>query len=364
MDKKLKALPNDAPPPFELVKATDLTLNLKPIQYLIDGYIPEKSLAQIFGETGSGKSFLVLDMAFCVGNGIDWHGRETRQGNVVYIAGEGHAGLGQRIKALELKYKIPADNLVISTQPANLTDETGAKWVAESIASHTPSLIIIDTLSRNFGGKNENATQDMGEFIMNIDLHIKQSATVLIVHHPGHVEKGRARGAYALMGALDVNYQLTNDEGIITLINTKAKEFEPPVGLSFKLATQEIGFIGRKMSTSLVLDAVEWQEVKPKKARLSGKNEAVLTALHRAIRKYGVEPLAEIKAEYGGFGSWSANKKVVHTDDWKKEALKSISVNCDGDQTDAKRKAFGRAQDALLKGYVQHMNGFWWAIND
>ncbi len=85
--------------------------------------------------------------------------------------------------------------MFISKQPAQFMDENHAKIVSEairnlSIAHGKPALIVIDTLARNFGGGDENKTQDMNKFIFSIDMYIRLpfSCCVLIVYHTGHNE--------------------------------------------------------------------------------------------------------------------------------------------------------------------------------
>ena len=70
-------------------------------------------------------------------------------------------------------------------------------------------LIIVDTLARSFGGGNENAPQDMGEFIQGCDdLMHEFEATVLVVHHFGKDTQSGARGHSSFFGALDTSMML------------------------------------------------------------------------------------------------------------------------------------------------------------
>ena len=84
-------------------------------------------------------------------------------------------------------------------------DPVSAARVAQAVealaADHgTPKLIIVDTLARNLGNGDENSNADIGMFINNIDIHLRSrfGAAVLIVHHTGHLEKDRSRGASSL----------------------------------------------------------------------------------------------------------------------------------------------------------------------
>ena len=71
-------------------------IRLQPIEFLVDGLIPANSLTSIFGSPGSGKSFIGIDVAMSVSTNSEFHGRPTRSGKTIYVAGEGYNGLVQR----------------------------------------------------------------------------------------------------------------------------------------------------------------------------------------------------------------------------------------------------------------------------
>jgi archaellum biogenesis ATPase FlaH len=358
-------------PVFKLIPATELTAQPASIRYLIDGYVPEQSLIEIFGPPGHGKSFVSMDMAFCIAGGIDWHGLETQQGPVVYIAGEGFSGIGQRVRALEIKHGIPAKNFYVSTQPASLTDEENAAWVAEAVRRYKPVLIVIDTLSRNFGGGDENSTRDMNAFVSNLDTHIKGNAAVLIVHHTGLVEKSRARGSSVLHGAMDAEYSITKDDRLITFANTKMKESEPPPSLMFEMTVQDLNWTNEAGDPikSIVLEKTDWTPTKvaDSKWHLSARDDAILTSLNEAIAAHGVEPTAAIKVKFAGFCSMTGeHQKVVHIDHWRGLAYQAITIdsaNNDSSKSEAKKKAFKRCRDKLFNsGLTVEYGDYAWRI--
>lgn len=91
-----------------------------------------------------------------------------------------------------------------------------------------PSLFIIDTLARNFGGGDENSVQDMGRFVAVVDRLLVRfpGCAVMVVHHTGHNDKGRGRGSSALPAAADTIIGLSaGDEGRnITVACKKQKD--------------------------------------------------------------------------------------------------------------------------------------------
>ena len=79
----------------------DAIMALKPIEWLVMGVFPTTGIAAIFGPSGSGKSFLALDLAMRIASGEEWFGRRTKKCAVTYVMLEGEAGLRNRIVAWE-----------------------------------------------------------------------------------------------------------------------------------------------------------------------------------------------------------------------------------------------------------------------
>ncbi|WP_324075202.1 MAG: AAA family ATPase [Erythrobacter sp.] len=227
---------------FRFIRVGDL--EYRPPEFLVDGLIETETLGQIFGDPGAGKSFVGVDLALSVATGAPFHGRAVRQGPVFLIAGEGHNGLARRFAAWSLHNGVSIENarLFMSNRPAQFLDADSAAGVTEAVrelaAQHgKPALIVIDTLARNYGPGDENSTSDMSAFISVVD-DLKAEfpgCTVALIHHTGHAEKKRGRGAMALKGALDWEYLVEKTDDIIRFTNTKMKDAEPPAPLAFSL---------------------------------------------------------------------------------------------------------------------------------
>lgn len=367
------ALTAQAPLAFKLVSAGEVMTREINFDWQIKGLFECRTYGQIFGPTGSGKSFVVLDMAYCIAAGIDYHGHETKQGNVVYICGEGFSGLNRRLKALQGKYNQDiGNNFFISEQPGAFTDAIVTSNVCEAIkAVGGVSLVIIDTLHRNMGDGDESSSSDFGKFLRNIDNFLKPlGVTVLIIHHSGHESTGRSRGTSAIRGSWDFEYQTTLKNDCLTLKNTKMKDAPQPPPLSFEFAPVTLGEDDDGYPiTSAVLNFIEASNVIPavkSRAKLSAHDDAVLQTLNDAITQCGVEPSAEIKAKFGGFDSVIGKlQKVVHIDHWRELAYKSISA--DGDtpekKADSRKKAFTRCRKKLFNdNYTVEHGDYAWRI--
>jgi len=253
---------------FQLRRLSEI--QFKAPDWLINSFFEIDSLNMVFGDPGAAKSFYAIDMACCVATGKDFHGIEIKSGPVVYIAGEGQSGLKRRFMAWGIRHGYNVDDLDIflSLMPAGLCDQDQARWVVDEIKQiqkeyGEPVLIIFDTVARNFGPGDENSTKDMNAFILGADMIREQcKACILLVHHTGHGDKSRGRGAMSLKGALDSEYRLEKDDiGIIRVTNTKMKDSAPPEPMAFKIVTVELPFKDKdgKQITSAVLESIDYE---------------------------------------------------------------------------------------------------------
>ena len=274
---------------FGFVRAGDL--EMKTPDCIIKPILESDAVAVLFGGSGTMKTFLALDMVCCISTGADFHGMEIRKpGPVLYIAGEGHNGLRRRLKAWEIRRQISIDNapLFISNMPARLTDDDSVQAVISQIRIiaekyGNPILVVVDTLARNFGGGDENATKDMSTFVNNLDMiRAEYRFSVLVVHHTGHQDQSRARGNKALLGAIDAEYRTEKDDtGTVRLYNTKMKEGPELAPMAFKVASVDLGIIDEdgEPVTSAILNPVDYTPSKKDNAQAKGKNQLKALAI-------------------------------------------------------------------------------------
>lgn len=301
-----------------------LAEGLKPIQWLVRGYLEADTLALMFGDPGCGKSFAAIDLACCIATGTPWHGNKVSPGAVFYIAGEGQNGLLRRFAAWRQHNAVSFEDapLFHSHRPVQLCNAGAAAEVANAVEELRqanrvePALIVIDTLARNFGG-DENNQEDMGAFVANLDNFLRKSgewdATVLIVHHSGHADKTRGRGSSVLKGALDAEYSLTKDEsGVVRMDATKMKDAEAPAPVAFKLETVTLdGLVDDEGEP--VSSAVLWgvEHVPPIKNGKVGRGKNQLQALATLA-----DLIAEGRARLDRAGQPASGARVT-LDQWR-----------------------------------------------
>ena len=242
----------------------DIVNDLKPIQWLVEGVFEDKSLCQIFGSPGAGKSFFAVSIASSVATGVDWFGHKVKKGSVFYIAGEGHNGMARRFAAWSKENGVgfKGCGLRKTKKPVSILDIQDVNGLLKHVdeISQTygdvPSLIIVDTLARSFAGGDENSNEDMGLYIRRIDeIKARYNCSVLLIHHTGHNSKERARGSSSLFGALDCEWMVERDEsGLVLFKNTKMKDapmVEDPI--TFRLAGVSLGEVEDQEITSAVV---------------------------------------------------------------------------------------------------------------
>lgn len=369
--------PADFSPPqkstFKFAEATELMNRPYEPDFLIEGLFERNALGQIFGATGSGKSFVVLDMCYCIAAGLDYCGFATKQGSVAYICGEGFRGVSRRIKALQNKYGGDIrEKLFISEQPGAFVNAGVTSEVAEAIAAiGNVQLVVVDTYHRNMGGGNENSADDFGLVLRNIDAFLKPlGVTTLIVHHSGHMDLGRVRGSSSIKAAMDFEYQVTKSGENIILKQTKVKDGVEPTPMAFVLVDCEVGTdTSGKPRTSAYLEYKGAASIKKgTRRKLSARDDAILQTLNDAIATHGIEPSAEIKDKFAGFNSLTGRtQKIVHMNHWREVAYKTITTDCDAekDKPQALRKAFQRCRDKLFNdGFIVVHGDYVWRVFD
>ena len=272
--------------------------NIKPNNWLIQGYLEADSLSLIYGAPANGKSFVAIDWAACIATGKDWHGLRVKQGAVFYLAGEGFNGLSKRQAAWERANgkRLSTAPLYTSNRAAILTDLAQLQemmMVIQNMIEETgekPALLVVDTLARCFGG-NENAADDMGRFISNLDtIRAVFGCSVLVVHHSGKDTDKGARGSTALKGAVDTEYSCSlaeTDSGkIVTLKNSKMKDSDTPAQKSFLLEAQKLDITdeeGQPYWAPALIETDYQAPLTPRMAKLGANQQKALDLIREMI---------------------------------------------------------------------------------
>ena len=217
---------------------------MPPPDWLISGVLTVGSQAVLFGPSGSGKSFVGLDIGLSIATSQPWQGLKVRQGPVAYIVAEGGHGIGRRAEAwIQQRGLAPIDDMFFVLEPVQLRDPVHIKGLLHQINARSmyPVLIVFDTLARCFVDGEENSAKDVGVVVHHAGgLQRATGASVLILHHTGRAAQHQERGSTALRGAADVMISQTKDDGIITLRNTKQKDADEFAPMTLELREIEL----------------------------------------------------------------------------------------------------------------------------
>ena len=216
-----------------LIPADDFCAQPSPISWLVKRWIQSQALVMVHGPSGGGKTFVVLDWCLRMASGIeDWAGHKVRQGNVVYLAGEGHHGLRGRVAAWKHHHQAGKLAMWLSKDGCDLNTPTGYLKVVEQVRmlKDRPSVIVVDTLHRFLQG-DENSAQDAKTMLDACNaLMMEFNCSVILVHHTGVSDEAqhRARGSSAWRGALDIEISIVpGKEGVpMQIVQRKSKDAE------------------------------------------------------------------------------------------------------------------------------------------
>lgn len=198
----------------ELLTLSELLDVPKP-KPLLNGKLNLNSLAWIAGPPGSYKTFLALDYAL----------QAAKQAPVLYVAGEGLSGLGQRVLAWEHADGSPVVNTFWLPRAVAVTH---THWYALiDAARHIGAkMIVLDTQARMSGNLDENKANEMNIYIDAVGaLKEATGACVLSVHHSSKAG-AHLRGSSAVQGAADTIITVETRNKVVGVHNLKQKDID------------------------------------------------------------------------------------------------------------------------------------------
>ena len=196
---------------------------------------------------------------------------------MVYLAGEGHAGLRGRVAGWKQARKVSKMRMWISKAGCDLNTPAGYIKAVNEIRKLKikPKVIVVDTLHRFLLG-DENSAQDTKTMLDACSALMREfDCTIILVHHTGVSEEAqhRARGSSAWRGALDIEISIKPAKGDepIEMIQRKSKDAEMQEPMYFDLTSQPIiGWFdddGDQVTTAII----EQTQAAPKQSRKESK---------------------------------------------------------------------------------------------
>ena len=321
------------------------------VSWLIDGWLPSEGTVMLFAPSGSGKSFLTIDLAFAVAcpEVMEWQGQSVlKHGTVIYFAGEGQLGMRKRCAGLAAARGIAPTSvkMYIVSETLSIDDRDLDAGIRRAIANigmlaSDVVMIVFDTTNCYMSG-DENKTADATNYLRCCKAAGSEfGCMVYIVNHTGLSQEtqNRARGSSAFKAAVDVEMKVSKDGGILTLEMTKSKDSEVAPAKKFRLETVEVpGYFdatGRPETTCVLMDAFDLPEADLREKKPTEAEEFALRTYSEAAKEHG----ELIQTENG--------REVVRVraEDWRKACYRLSSA----DNPSTKRSVFSRVRKKLVE---------------
>jgi AAA domain len=293
---------------------------------LIAGILEAGSVSMLYGVSGTGKTFIGLDIALSISHGISWQGRMVQQGTTWYINTEGKRGLKKRLQAWYKEHETLSpmlDHFKIIAWPLDLRAYTPELMETINDQQVPPALIVVDNFSMCVPGIDQNKQEQVAPVLhlMNA-LAAEYNCHILIIHHTN--KAGDVNGTMAFRNHVDTMIELVKEdaadrESPILFRCMKARDAEPFRDIRMEL--QSVVLSLHPDTRELVTSCVVTPATPPTKALHEGLGD---------IEKNIFDLLGD---------------EVKTYTEWKKECIKEIGIA---------KATFDRKRDVLLnKGLIE-----------
>jgi len=273
---------------------------------VVKGLIHEGENIGIIGPPKAGKSFVALDIAWSIAaNQPTVGGHEVaRPGPIIYMSGEGNAGMKKRLRAWagargiseEELDTFPIEHIVMVPSAAGGAPE-GEFWagiILEKLGGPQPSAAFIDTQARSLGTMRENDAETANSYLDMTEALVKSLGcpVVTLIHASNRDNGGKAihiRGSsgfdagYDLLmtvekndmnGTMKLSYHMGKDHG---------EEDIPPV--YYRLCHYGPGLVGIEKSNA---NEFGTEKDAAKKETEEFRDEVIAT-----LQAHGIDSLAK-----------------------------------------------------------------------
>jgi len=268
--------------------------------FVVDGFLDRRGVAMMPGSSGSGKTFLVLEIGMCIATGQDFWNMPVKKGLVIYQAGEGKEGVTKRLDGWMLDRGVePSGELPFRMLPKKVNlfvdDKDTDDLIAECRAwaeyyGEPVRLVVIDTFNKAITGANENAGQDMSRVLSRLErISETLDCAVLVPMHKS--KQGDMRGHTSLTGDVSnvinvTKLEITDQNGraIRTASLDKNKDGEGGRPMRFVLRQVVTDIEDGKPVTTCVVDKPNGDdEALTREGRLSAQQTIILNTLRHCL---------------------------------------------------------------------------------
>jgi AAA domain/Bifunctional DNA primase/polymerase, N-terminal len=313
--------------------------------WLVDRWIPDRSVGIIYGRFATGKSFIAFDLLLHLVYGMeDWHGVKLPgvpcEG--LLIAREGGAGFKRRIDAFKKHHKIAedTDRIVFMRSPVNFGNDAGFAELKTAVETcgRQFKVVVVDTVGRALPGEDMFDPKSITRFMEHLQQIGELSQGVSIgIHHEN--KAGEVMGSIYFDNNSDFMFHVEREgdgaltRGKITCVKQKDGEDQWARDVSYKFIGTESNGEG-----SLVIDSLSGSGAAPKvTVKLSPKEQLALQALADVLKAKG-----QLGGDIGG--------RSVTLDEWSDGCFSNGSISRDAARPN--RDLHDRQVGLLTKGRI------------
>jgi hypothetical protein len=298
---------------------------MPPQTWLVDRWIPDRSVGIIYGRFASGKSFIAFDLLLHLVYGMEnWHGI-TLPGFPccgLLIAREGGTGFQRRVDAFKKHHNITddTDRMVFMRSPVNLGDPAQFAELKTAIETcgRQFKAVVVDTVGRALPGEDMFDPKSITRFMEHLQQigEIAQGVSIGI-HHEN--KAGDVMGSIYFDNNSDFMFHVEREgdpaqgplrRGKITCVKQKDGEDGWARDVSYKFVDTDPNGEG-----SLVIDSLTQSGAASKLvAKLTPKEGLALTALSDVLKAKG-----QLGGDIGG--------RSVTLEEWKEGCFSNGSVS-------------------------------------
>ncbi len=238
--------------PLPIEWAEEIEFDPLGIQEIVEDVFGARRLSCTYGQSNSGKTTLMLDLALRMPAGLPWLGKRVEPGAVIWVAAESPNSVRLRLEAYRRHHGIRVGEFAIVPVALNLLDGSAdVDELIDMIKLEQKRLKLplrwlgIDTVARVMPSGDENSGEDMGRLVSTGDrFRAELGCHVNFIHHSGKEQAKGARGHSSLRASVDTELEVVDDSatGLHTITVTKQRDIGGKgVALSARFQPVELG---------------------------------------------------------------------------------------------------------------------------
>ena len=273
--KEWVAARNDGLP--EIINLGDVWDNMPPLKpELIQGILRQGHKMIVASTSKAGKTFILIELAVAIAEGMNWIGHRCNQGKVLYINMElDGASFLHRIRDIYYKMQMNFDNHVTNIEIWNLrgvgkTLSELAPIIINRMKDHGYLAVMIDPLYKVMEG-DENSNGDVARMVSSFDRIAEETGAAVIYAH--HFAKGSAANKSIIDRAAGAGTFARDPDAILTMtqidwapeieeekdwtawrVESTLREFKAiqPVDMFFDWPIHKVDYLGRLAECDLL----------------------------------------------------------------------------------------------------------------